>query len=143
MNKDDDMGLLFTYGTLRQGADTAMRRVISREASYIGEATYRGKLYFAGGHPAAIPSQNEDDQVTGDLYNLAGAPGLLQRLDRYEGYDRHKPEASLYIREEVSVILKKGGKALQAWMYLYNRSVDQAHEIASGDYLAYRSNRKG
>ena len=138
MTRTNETTLLFTYGTLRREADTAMRKVISREAAYIGEGSYQGELYLAGSHPAVIPSQDQEDQVAGDLFDLSKAPGLLERLDRYEGYDPREPEASLYVRKMGQIQLRDSRQTREAWIYLYNRSLKQARKIPSGDYLAYR-----
>lgn len=91
---------------------------------------------------------NEKITVKGTLYNLGWYPGFksdpengtevvcevleeitdsrLRGFDSYEGYDPARPEQSLYLREWV--------EEHNAWIYVYNRSVEGYPVIETGDW---------
>lgn len=129
--------LLFTYGTLRRGVESPMQRFLTDRTTWLGEATFQGKLYYVGGHPAAIPSSLKKDTVTGDLFEIDGSSDLIRRLDQYEGFDKNNHTASLYIRDKKNVRLNDTTEILDAWIYLFNKGVDGSKQIHSGDYLRY------
>ena len=131
--------LLFTYGTLRRGVESPMQRFLTDHTTWVGEAVFRGKLYFVGGHPAAIPSSSEEDTIIGDLFEIQTTSDLIQRLDQYEGFNRNNPKASLYIREKRKVRLKKSNAVHEAWIYIFNGPKDRSTVIESGDYLSFRN----
>jgi len=128
---------LFTYGTLRKGESNPMQDHLERNAKWIGKALFRGKLYYANGHPAAISSANENDIIVGDLFEFDKKSGLLQELDRYEGFHPGRLDESLYIRKKRDVILKESEEPHKAWIYIYNQPVERAKLIASGDYVQF------
>lgn len=129
--------ILFTYGTLRKDADNPMQQFLIKRAIWIGEAFFRGKLFFANGHPAALPSHSQNDSIIGDIFDIGNSPDLLPKLDNYEGYKPDYREESLYIREKRRVYLKKSNQELKAWIYLFNKPVNKSEEISSGDYLQF------
>ncbi len=129
--------LLFTYGTLRRGMDIPMQHFIEENAVWRGKALFQGVLYLVGKHPATLPSEDESHTVLGDLYEISASAGLLDKLDRYEGYDADHPRQSLYIRKEVTVKKQKSGKSLNSWIYIFNGSIDSSIRIHSGDYLQF------
>jgi len=47
---------LFTYGTLRKGTGNKMQEFLDKRSQWMGQATFQGRLYFTGGHPAVIDS---------------------------------------------------------------------------------------
>lgn len=130
--------LLFTYGTLRRGVESPMQRYLTDHTTWLGEAVFQGKLYFIGGHPAAIPSSSEEDTIIGDLFEIQTTSDLIQRLDQYEGFNKNNPEVSLYIREKRKVRLKKSNAVHEAWIYIFNGPRERSIEIESGDYLGFR-----
>lgn len=128
---------LFTYGTLRKGEHNPMQNYLEKKAEWIGKALCSGKLYYANGHPAAILSAHEEDQIVGDVYEFDTDSPLLRELDRYEGYRPGRPEESLYIRRKIDVTLQQNHEVYAAWIYIYNKPVDKAKLIASGDYVQF------
>jgi gamma-glutamylcyclotransferase (GGCT)/AIG2-like uncharacterized protein YtfP len=127
------MEYVFVYGTLRRQGGVAHDKM--RDCGeFVDEADYQGKLFHVSWFPGAVPSPDPRDQVRGELYRLrlSGAEGLAE-LDLYEACDMEHPEESLYLREKASVTLS-GGESVQAWIYLYNRSVEGLRLIPSGDF---------
>ena len=128
--------LLFVYGTLRRNFAHPMGRLLARQARYLGSAHVAGRLYRVGHYPAFTPSRQAGEWVVGDLYDLAGSPGLLARLDRYEGLSALVALAE-YRREVLPAQLADGSYRL-AWVYLYNRPVSRLPRLVSGDFLRQR-----
>ena len=119
------MHRLFVYGTLLAGL---CRHSVMQGAPLLGAAHTQGVLYDLGPYPAMVAGEA---RVHGELYEVSDAQ--LAQLDEVEAYDSQRPEASEYVRQQVTVWLSQGGSQL-AWTYVYNRSVAQAHRIAHGDY---------
>jgi gamma-glutamylcyclotransferase (GGCT)/AIG2-like uncharacterized protein YtfP len=123
---------LFVYGTLMQGFHGELQRRVRAELTGVG--TIRAKLYDLGSFPGAKLSGNgPGHQVKGELYRLDDLEGATRFLDDYEEYYPSRPQKSLFIRELVPVTLEGVGRRA-AWAYFYNRPVDEARLIPSGDY---------
>lgn len=118
---------LFVYGTLRpENQEEAVK------------ATINGKLYKLGRFPGAVPSENEEDIIVGNIVDVKeGFTGL----DRYEGYFENHEERSLFIRRQIKV-KDLEGKPISAWIYWYNRKdeVDENQRIKSGDWFNQHTN---
>ena len=128
---------LFFYGTLVEGSDNAMAREVHRLVSPLGPATVSGSLFAVpdpqGWFPALIAGEGT---VIGGLYEATSAltPGELSRLDAYEEFDPHDPEASLYVRRQVQVT-DGAGAQIMADVYLYNRPLPTGScAIPSGNF---------
>ena len=133
----DRVELLFVYGTLRRGFNHPMARMLALRARYLEAARLNGRLYHLGRYPGVILSHLPDEWVRGDLYELSGAPGLLARLDRYEGVLVGRRGRSEYRRVVATVHLDSGVK-LRAWIYLYQLPVNRQKRLVSGDFTRYR-----
>ena len=57
----------------------------------------------------------------------------LSALDRYEGYYESDPEGSLFVRRP----------SRDGWIYEFNGPVSGRRLIESGDFLAFKSQKKG
>lgn len=127
---------IFVYGSLRKGFSSPARVVLEDHAQYIGKAAFRGKLYMIDWYPGVVPSDDPDDLVYGEVYEITNREEVLFKLDRYEGCSPSDPKPHAFIREEMRVSLKKGREII-AWIYLYEWPVDNKEQIPSGDYLEY------
>lgn len=119
---------LFVYGTLRADAAHPMHALLAAHGRSLGPAHMRGRLYRIATWPGAIESDDANDRVRGELYEVDGDETLWSTLDRYEG------EGSLFERKRAAVTC--GGAAYEAWVYLYLRSVSGASHIVNGDFLS-------
>lgn len=128
----DPDGRLFVYGTLRSGADAPepVAVLLDRAAERAGPARIRGRLFDAGGFPAAVPGG--EGEVRGELLRLRRPGRTLAALDRYEGSVGEDP---LFRREAVPVRREEAGRTT-AWVYAWARPVEGLTEIPSGDWLA-------
>jgi gamma-glutamylcyclotransferase (GGCT)/AIG2-like uncharacterized protein YtfP len=123
---------LFVYGTLMRGFSRDLQDKF--QVTPLGQGTIRARLYDLGSYPGAkIGGDSSEDWVKGELYQLADPGPAILTLDEYEGYSHLEPRKSLFIRELVTVTLE-GGRKRKAWTYLYNRPVDEANLIPSGNY---------
>ena len=123
---------LFVYGTLMRSSSHALARELKQRATYEGPARYNGRLYRVTHYPGVIASSAPDEWVFGDVYTVHDR-ALLTELDRYEGCGPEDPEPTQYLRLVQPVILTAGPQ-VEAWVYIYNRPVDQLKRIVSGRF---------
>ncbi|TAK63679.1 gamma-glutamylcyclotransferase family protein [Methylobacter sp.] len=118
MNPDE---YIFVYGTLRRDTNSEMHHLLAKYAEFVDEATYRGKLYKIDYYPGAVPSDDLNDAVQGEVYQLHQADVALPLLDQYEECGPEFPEPNEYNRQKQSVLLRDG-RTVTAWVYVYNHS---------------------
>ena len=119
---------LFVYGTLLPDTATAPISSVVRRLRCAGPATVRGRLFDVGGFPGM--TAEGDHNVSGELLIISSTSAWL-RLDLYEGFDRTNPERSFFRRERCVATLPDG-EQVPAWVYLYNRDLNEASPIKSG-----------
>jgi gamma-glutamylcyclotransferase (GGCT)/AIG2-like uncharacterized protein YtfP len=124
---------LFVYGTLRKGSRNSMHHMLAQGATLVGRARMRGRLFDLGEYPGFVPSDTVPEWVHGELYALANSAQMLARLDAYEGCSPGDPRPHEFerLRREVRM---ESGASVQAWVYVYARSVSGRAQIVSGDY---------
>ncbi len=129
--------LLFVYGTLRRGSGHPMARQLALRARYLGAGRVNGRLYRIGHYPGLLPTTQPREWVDGDLYDLCLCPGLLARLDRYEGLGRgrHRP---LEYERVVTTVWLADGTARTAWVYSYRKRIQRLPRLFTGDFLRER-----
>lgn len=125
---------LFVYGTLRKNFNNSARDFLARNAEFFEYAVFQGKLYKVDDYPAAIPSENTDEVVHGEVYRLKKAGIVLAQLDNYEECSLAFAKPTEYVRAIHRVRLRSG-KTIKAWVYLYNWPVIGLDRIVSGDFL--------
>ena len=130
-----DCSYLFVYGTLRQASQAPMSQVLASHSEYLDEGIINGKLFDVGDYPAVTVSGTRNDRVLGEVFKINN-PSLLKELDKYEGCSENCTKPHQYKRIKSAVKLRDG-KEIQAWIYVWNLSVDSLHLIESGDYMSY------
>jgi gamma-glutamylcyclotransferase (GGCT)/AIG2-like uncharacterized protein YtfP len=125
---------IFVYGTLRRGADTVMSRLLSQHANFVDTATYRAHLYKVNGYPGVVPSNDPNDKVQGDVYQIHHADVILPLLDHYEEVGLGFPEPNEYTRRKQTVLLNNGC-AIEAWVYIYNHPTEGLELIRPGNFI--------
>ncbi len=121
---------IFVYGTLRRDANSEMHQLLAKYAEFVDDATYQGKLYKVDYYPGAVPSDNPNDVVQGEVYLLHQADVALPLLDQYEEFGPEFPEPNEYIRQKQAILLKNG-RIVTAWVYIYNHSTERLEQIKS------------
>lgn len=110
---------LYTYGTLRPGDGC----IYGIPGILYDIAWFPGiKLILDGSHTV-------DQIVVCEKVEVKD----WDAVDRYEGYFPDDPASSLYIRREY----------LDGYIYEFNHTVRDHKIITSGDWLEYKSQRKG
>lgn len=124
---------LFTYGTLRLNQSHPIAIYLAENATLIGLAILpKAKLYRIDWYPALIQTNNEDDEVIGDVYELKDT-NAWTKIDEYEGIGIGNPPYE-YRREKV--VIKMEQELLDCWVYFYNIQLPKGAElIESGDFL--------
>jgi gamma-glutamylcyclotransferase (GGCT)/AIG2-like uncharacterized protein YtfP len=129
---------LFVYGSLRSGFRSPAYEYISRFFNFISEAKAKGKLFDMGSYPAAIPANEEEAFIAGELYEIrdeAEFSWAIGQLDDYEGVNVESDEVQLYRRELSEIVI--GDQKISAWIYWFNGNVSGKPVIASGDLMEY------
>ncbi len=128
---------LFVYGSLRSGFQSEAYQYISRYFTFIANAKVKGMLYDLGNYPAAIPTHLEYF-IVGELYKIKNEDEFnwaIEQLDDYEGLNVEEGQTALYKRSIANVFVEN--EIIPAWVYWYNRSIENKPLIESGDILQY------
>jgi gamma-glutamylcyclotransferase (GGCT)/AIG2-like uncharacterized protein YtfP len=126
---------VFFYGTLMTGFDRRQRAGIDEgRLVYLGRGFIRAALFDLGIYPAAVP--DPEGRVWGEVYQMREPEAVLGALDDIEGYCPEEPDASLYTRLTIPIVLENG-VVDEGWAYFYNAPLGRAERIASGDYLEH------
>jgi len=125
---------IFVYGTLRRDTSSEMSHLLAKQAEFVDDATYQGKLYKVDYYPGAVPSNNPNDVVQGEVYLLHRTDVALPLLDQYEEFGPEFPEPNEYSRQKQSVLLKSG-RFVTAWVYVYNRPTEGLELVESANFI--------
>jgi len=128
--------LLFVYGTLMQGFDHPMARLLSSHADFLGEARCQGRLYRVKHYPGLVLTDDPTEIVHGELFALGDPDALLREFDMYEACGEGFAEPTEYVRRMLPVTLVDGATR-EAWTYIYNWPVAQLPRIMSGRFLEH------
>lgn len=142
MREEKSCNLLFVYGTLRKDSANELTRTLTQNASYLGEAYARGRLFDLGFYPGMVLSTTTGDSVAGELYEIAPdrRREVLNEIDKYEGCGPTDPMPHEYRRQIIEVFTPCA--TVKAWAYLLNRPTYGLERIPSGDYLKWRRSVK-
>jgi gamma-glutamylcyclotransferase (GGCT)/AIG2-like uncharacterized protein YtfP len=81
-----------------------------------------------------VLSDDADDVVFGELFQLRRPAELLRELDMYEACGEGFQEPTEYIRQ-VLPVARDGGGTSEVWTYIYNWPVTGLPRIASGRFM--------
>ena len=130
----NDVALLFVYGTLRSRGAQDHEKSYLKGSRCVGRAQFWGKLYDLGEYPGLVESWNPQDLVHGELYEVTQSQ--LSALDEHEGCGL--ADGREYVRRACQV--KGPGDAWRtAYVYIYNKDVNSHPHISCGDYVAHRA----
>ena len=114
---------IFVYGTLRRDTNSEMHHLLAKHAEFVDTAAFRGKLYKIDDYPGAVPSDDPNDIVHGEVYLLHQPDVVLPHLDYYEEFGPEFPEPNEYSRRKQTVLLKDG-HIVTGWVYVYNHPTE-------------------
>jgi len=128
MNNKDNT-LVAVYGSLRKGMHN--NSVLPYDAVYLCETTAKAfKMYDYGAFPFISPTDNTDDNVVIEVYEVE-IDDLLGGLDMLEGYP------SFYNRQKIDTPLGL------AWIYFIDyEDVSKYKEVEGGDWVKYMNKNK-
>jgi gamma-glutamylcyclotransferase (GGCT)/AIG2-like uncharacterized protein YtfP len=128
---------LFVYGSLLSGFQHPAYTYVSRYFTLVSPAVTHGNIFDLGEYPGAVPAP-APAVIHGELYKVNHTDEFsfaIKQLDDYEGFLVEAGEVPLFRRESVDV--KNGNVITTAWIYWYNREVDENKMIPNGDALTY------
>jgi gamma-glutamylcyclotransferase (GGCT)/AIG2-like uncharacterized protein YtfP len=131
--------LLFVYGTLMKGLGEDWQDKVG--ARLIGHGRISAKLYDLGDYPGAVTSEDARRHVEGEVYQLDDPDLATKILDQHEEFFPPDIGKSLFVRKELPVAMRDGTQK-RAWVYLYNRPVNETDSIPSGNYRERTSARR-
>ncbi len=110
-----------------------MANFLAENATLVGLALLpKAKLYKIDWYPALIETEDEENEVVGDVFKLKDVAAWT-KIDEYEGIGVGEPPYE-YRRSKVRVKTEDG--ELDSWVYFYNIDLpDGAELIESGDFL--------
>lgn len=128
---------IMIYGTLMQGYKGYEELSLDKYLTKVGTCTLSGKLYDLEDYPGLILQSDLDSVASDQLQSVEGEiyrvdnESIFGKMDEFERYDPNGD--SLYVRQMVRL----DDPPLDAWVYVYNRSVEDATVIESGDWRSY------
>ena len=78
-----------------------------------------------------------EGSVVGELFEVRDL-SVFRQLDRYERYEALDSKDSLYLRR----VVRLQQPQVDAWVYLYNRTVENKPRIESGDWAQHRRGKQ-
>ena len=128
---------IFIYGTLLPGLSLYPHML---GGTWVADARCHAHLYDLGEYPGITRSMPGDPScVTGEVY--AVDESHLHRLDDLEGLVPGNDEASLYLRQRITLVDPGNLLSYEVWGYFYNGSLSGCPRIHSGDYKEYLSSK--
>lgn len=129
---------LFSYGTLLPEHAPAEIAPVVRSLRRVGPGRVRGRLYDLGEYPGAVLSRT-GPVIVGQIFELPNDPRILEKLDKYEGFDPGRPRGNLFVRKR-RLVNSDTGRRVWCWIYVYNRPPGNAPSMA-GDFSKVRARR--
>ena len=120
------------YGSLRRGQPQFRELGLDSALEFVGNCEFPAVLHDFGEYPGAADGQGT---VKAEVYKVIDS-GIFKKLDEYEEFDNRNLSKSLFVRRCVNI-----PRVGDAWVYMYNKPVDGAPIIESGDWLAHRQSR--
>lgn len=111
---------LFVYGTLKKGY--ANHHVLDGAKFVCNASMPNAVLYSLGGFPGLQTTENSNDVVTGEVYEIDEA--ILKRCDRLEGH----PD---FYKRQPATVYADGAKAILCSYYEFPHHVNEEKRIAS------------
>lgn len=126
---------VFVYGTLR--LHRLAHDLLRGRSAFVGFATVPGRLYDLGPFPGALPAENSDEQIHGEVHRLDAPDQAFRLLDEYEGCSGADPIPHAFRRDAVLASLESGD-TIECAIYWFTGRPPEERRITSGDYLKRR-----
>jgi gamma-glutamylaminecyclotransferase len=120
---------VFVYGTLKRGFHNHSV-MESAEGVYLGVGIRScAQIYDTGGFPALVETNDPDDVVVGEIYQVSDH----RPLDMLEGYNPSTDDG-MYLRRVREIVNESGDPELVE-LYVWNYGINQMPLIESGVYV--------
>jgi gamma-glutamylcyclotransferase (GGCT)/AIG2-like uncharacterized protein YtfP len=106
------------YGSLMKSGGTQEKLKVDDYLENQGPCEIRGRLCDLGEYPDLVKG---NDRVKAELYKVKDLR-VFPLLDKYEEFDIHNLERSLFVRH----VVRLEEPQLDAWVYFYNRSINSS-----------------
>ena len=120
--------LLFVYGTLMQKFNGYSPIKLEHYGEYICDGYIHGRLYEIDKYPGLVLSWNPNEKVYGEIFMLKNFETAIDKLDKYEDFFPNSDENSLYLRQVKEIFIERDS-IKKAWVYIYNKDVDEEKRI--------------
>jgi gamma-glutamylcyclotransferase (GGCT)/AIG2-like uncharacterized protein YtfP len=124
---------LAVYGSLLSGMGVRETLAHGDEIRVLRTCSISGALIDLGPYPGLIRGPG---RVTGELWEI-GAPPLLEVLDDYEGFQPSATQASLFVRERVTLL----EPTVSVWVYRYNGLPTDGCRVRCGCWRTHLASR--
>jgi len=122
--------LCAVYGTLRKGCGN---HTCLNGAELVKTCRVSGyKMYSLGGFPACVKSDDDNDMVQVEVYNIT-TYDQQRSLDSLEGYCRGESDQLFY---DVDIV-DADGEAAEMYVFKSSDGFTDEHIIKSGDWVKY------
>lgn len=125
---------LFVYGTLLKDFDSYMSKFLQKNAEFVGEGYFLGKLFEISWYPGAIQSTHPNDKVYGHIFKILEPEKTFKILDDYEGIGDTGEHANEYKRVLIDANISNT-EIIKTWVYIYNLPTAHLKHIPSGKYV--------
>lgn len=136
---------ILLYGSLCRDQPYHTSLGLDRSLKFMGVRSVPGILYDLGEYPGLVPGPGS---VRAELYRI-NEIAVLSALDKFEEYDHALPNFCLYRRTTLQVprytnrfvqrFLKP--RKIDAWIYLYNHSVDNRPKVDLPSWTDYKAEK--
>lgn len=133
------------YGTLCAGLAPHARLGLATALEPLGRVTIRGTVYDLGAYPGIVLGKG---QTQVELYRIVDA-SIIARLDRYERHNPRNRGGCLFRRASIRVpgrstnagAPRGRGRPLDAWLYVFNRSIRGKRPIQGRSWAEHCAKR--
>jgi gamma-glutamylcyclotransferase (GGCT)/AIG2-like uncharacterized protein YtfP len=130
---ESTLGRVAFYGSLLRQFPTQARIGVASRVRYARPCLIPGRLFDLGHYPGLVDGLG---RVSGELYETAD-PDAIRCLDAFEEFDPLHVSRSQFVRRRVRLL----EPAVDAWVYVYNRSIREMPLISSGSWLQHLRSR--
>lgn len=126
------MEYLFVYGKLKTTQGGIVSAFLQNNAKLLGNGYMHGLLYNLGSYPGVIATNNCNNKVWGEIFEIENTKKVFDVIDDFEEAWPLVTNDPEYSRKMIDVYYKN--ITLPCWVYVYNWAVDDDKLIVGGEY---------
>ncbi|XOV94664.1 MAG: gamma-glutamylcyclotransferase [Bacteroidota bacterium] len=126
---------LFVYGYLmRKNRIINELGVPDMPVEYLGDGFIYGELYQVAGFPGLVYKLNKRSRAFGEIYLIKEQKRFFKEMDAYELSYPNYQEADAVYHRRVRPAHLMSGQVLPCWVYEYTQPTDDLKRIKSGKF---------